>query len=181
MYTKTVEAIRDQLDVAINAYLSEKRKEVFGEPSAFENFRRRFFNRPEALFSLIQDHPLLGTLRGQRVGIRQDVALSTEELRQVASILVARRERSDSDKPDRRLLLAATEHVAVRQWRDQPEGQRWLAEVLSQCKGLEDKISDAGRLEARVPLSRKEHRGRTRSSDPEARGRSADPLEAEFS
>jgi len=179
VYTKTAEAIRDQLDVAINAYLSEKRKEVFGEPSAFENFRRRFFNRREALFSLIQDHPLLGTLRGQRVGIRQEIALSAEHLRQVASILVARREPSDSDKPDRRLLLAATEHVAVRQWRDQPEGQRWLAEVLSQCKGLEDKISDAGWLEAREPLSRKEYRGRTRSSDPEARGRSADPLEAE--
>lgn len=62
VYTKTAETIRDQLRAAIDNYLGEARDGVFGDASAFENFRRRFFNRREALFSLIQDHPLLGTL-----------------------------------------------------------------------------------------------------------------------
>ena len=64
VYTKTAEAIRDQLQAAIDAHLTEMRSRVFGDASAFDNFRRRFFNRREPLFSLIQDQPLLDEIRG---------------------------------------------------------------------------------------------------------------------
>ncbi len=75
VYTKTAEAVRDQLDAAIEAHLAQKREEVFGDASAFDNFRRRFFNRLEPLFSLIQDHPLLGEVGGGRVGVVHQVSL----------------------------------------------------------------------------------------------------------
>jgi len=182
VYTKTAETIRDQLNAAIDAHLGEIRAGVFGDTSAFDNFRRRFFNRREPLFSLIQDHPLLGRSRGRRVGVRQQVALTVQHLRQVAWLLVAQGEDAESDKPDRRLLIAATEHVAVKWWRDDPEGVKWLGEVLRNCPELQDRMADPRWLEAREPLSRSERAGRTsRASDPEAREHASDPLDAEDS
>ena len=180
VYTKTAETIRDQLRVAIDNYLGEIRDGVFGDASAFENFRRRFFNRREALFSLIQDHPLLGTLRGGRVGVPAQVALTVENLRQIGQLLVEQGENADSDKPDRRLIMAATEQVAVNSWREFPEGVKWLGEVLQNCPELEERIVDPSWLEAREPLSRSERAGRAkRSADPEANEEVRDPLEAE--
>jgi len=182
VYTKTAETIRDQLQDAIDAYLREIRERVFGDTSAFENFRRRFFNRREPLFSLIQDHPLLGELRGGRIGVKQQVALTVEHLRQVAALLVAQGEYAKSDKPDRRLITAATEQVAVTWWREFPEGVEWLGEVLQSCPELADRMIDPSWLEAREPLSRSERAGRAkRPSDPEAREQAEDPLEAEES
>jgi len=183
VYTKTAEAIRDQLQAAIDAYLGGIREGVFGDTSALDNFRRRFFNRREALFSLIQDHPLLGDLGGGRVGVWPQVALTVGHLRQVAELLVAQGEYADSEKPDRRLLIAATEHVAVKWWRAEPEGRRWLNEVLRNCEGLENRIVEPRWLEAREPLSRSARAGRVRrsTSDPEAREHARDPLEAEES
>ena len=64
------------------------RDDVFGGASVFDNFRRRFFNRREALFSLIQDHPLLGEIRGGRVGVGPHVALGVDHLRQIAALIV---------------------------------------------------------------------------------------------
>ena len=154
VYTKTAETIRDQLRAAIDNYLGEMRGGVFGDASAFENFRKRFFNRREALFSLIQDHPLLGTLRGGRVGVPSNIALSVENLRQIGQLLVEQGESADSDKPDRRLIMAATEQVAVNCWRESQEGVKWLREVLQNCPELEDRIVDPSWLEAREPLSR---------------------------
>jgi hypothetical protein len=182
VYTKTAETIRDQLLVAIDGYLAKIRDEVFDDASAFENFRRRFFNRREPLFSLIQDHPLLGELLGGRVGVRQQVALTLEHLRRIAEILVSQGEYADSDKPDRRLLIAATEHVAVTSWRESPGGTKWLAEVLRSCLELADRMAEPSWLEAREPLSRSERAGRARRAlDPEAGANANDPLDAEES
>ena len=180
VYTKTAETIRDQLHAAIDEYLGEIRQGVFGDAAVFDNFRRRFFNRREPLFSLIQDHPLLGELRGGRVGIRQQVAMTGEHLRKVATLLVEHGEDAEFDKPDRRLLIAATEHVAVTWWRDSSEGMKWLGEVLRNCPELEDRIADPRWLLAREPLSRSERAGRARrTADPEAREDAGDPLDSE--
>jgi hypothetical protein len=182
VYTKIAEAVRDQIHVAIDKYLGEIREGVFGDATVFENFRRRFFNRREPLFSLIQDHPLLGQLRGGRVGVKQQVALAVEHLRQVATLLVAQGEYAESKTPDRRLIIAATEQVAVTWWRGFPEGNEWLSEVLGSCPELEDRMVEPSWLEAREPLSRSERAGRAkRPSDPEAREQAGDPLDAEES
>jgi hypothetical protein len=180
VYTKTAETIRDQLQEAIDAYFGERRTRIFGDAEAFENFRRRFFNRREPLFSLIQDHPLLGELRGGRIGVRQQIALSVEHLRQVAELLVAQGEYADIEKPDRRLLIAATEHVAVKSWRESDEGVRWLEDVLRNCHDLADRMADSYWLEAREPLSRSKRASRARrAADPEAMEHAIDPLDAE--
>ena len=180
VHTKTAETIRDQLQLAIAANLGEIRDGVFGDEAALENFRRRFFNRREALFSLIQDHPLLGKLRGGRVGIKQQVALGVEHLRQIASLLLEQGDNSDLEKPDRRLLIAAVEHVAVKWWSTYPEGRQWVKDVLRNCPELEEKIASPRWLEAREPLSRSERAAKARrASDPEAIGHANDPLEAE--
>jgi hypothetical protein len=180
VYTKTAETIRDQLQMAIDKYLGDIRDDVFGDAAAFDNFRRRFFNRREALFSLIQDHPLLGELRGGRVGVRPQIALTADHLRQIGALMVEHGEDAESDKPDRRLLIAATEHVAVKSWREDAEGVKWLAEVLRNCPEAEERMVDPLWLQAREPLSRSERAGRARRfSDPEAREHARDPLEAE--
>lgn len=176
VYTKTAETIRDQLQSAIEKYLGEMRETVFGGTSAFENFRRRFFNRREALFALIQDHPLLGRVGGH-VGVPPHIALTAGQLHEVAQLLVEHGESPDSDKPDRRLLIAATEHVAVKSWQESAEGRKWLADVLRNCPDLEERIVHARWLDAREPFSRA-GRGK-RTSDPEAVGHSGDPLDAE--
>ena len=162
VYTKTAETIRDQLDAAIDEYLGEIREGIFGDASAFENFRRRFFNRREQLYSLIQDQPLLGEVREGRVVVRQQVALTVEHLRQVAALLVAQGEYAESDKPDRRLIIAATEQVAVKWWREFSEGEEWLGEVLRSCRGIEDRMVEPSWLKAREPLSRSARAGRVR-------------------
>ena len=180
VYTKTAEAVRDQLRLAIDNYLGEIRDGVFSDASAFENFRRRFFNRREALFSLIQDHPLLRTLQNGRVGVPSGIALSVENLRQIGRLLVEQGESADSDKPDRRLIMAATEQVAVNCWRESQEGVKWLGQVLQNCPELEDRIIKPGWLEAREPFSRSERAGRAKqTADPEAHEQVRDPLEAE--
>ncbi len=182
VYTKTAESIRDQLQLAIDAHLGAIRDGVFGDATALENFRRRFFNRREALFSLIQDHPLLGELRGGRAGVRQEIALGVEHLRQIAALLLEQGEYPESEKPDRRLLIAATEHVAVKWWCGRSEGCSWVREVLRNCPELEEKMADPRWLEAREPLSRSERASRARrASDPEAGAHANDPLEAEES
>jgi hypothetical protein len=176
VYTKTAETIRDQLHVAVDKYLGEIREGVFGDETAFENFRRRFFNRREALFSLIQDHPLLS----ERVGVTPQVALTVNHLRQIGDLMVAQEEYADSDKPDRRLLIAATEQVAVKWWREFEEGKEWLGEVLRSCPELEERMAAPAWLEAREPLSRSRRASRAmRFSDPEALEQARDPLEAE--
>jgi superfamily II DNA or RNA helicase len=180
VYTKTAETIRDQLKVAIDNYLSESRERVFGEGTSFENFRKRFFNRREPLFSLIQDHPLLGMVDGNRWGIPKSLALTITELRRVAELLVANGESSENEKPDRRLLLAATEHIAVNAWSDSREGSNWLERVLADCPELEEHMADEKWLEAREPLSRSERASRARRSiDPEASDDTSDPLDLE--
>jgi len=183
VFTKTAETIRDQVQDAVDGYLNEVRHRVFGDVSSFENFRRRFFNRREPLFSLIQDHPLLGAVQNGRRGVPDDLRLTDADLRTVAELLVARKELASNEKSDRRLLLAATEHVAVRTWTASAEGEKWLrgeGGVLANCRDLCDRIADERWLEAREPLSRSERAGRVRRTvDPEAQGDTDDPLAVE--
>jgi len=180
VFTKTAETIRDQVQFEIDGFLNEVKSRVFGEGATFENFRKRFFNRREPLFSLIQDHPLLGSIQGTGPGIPSNLRLPDVHLCEVADLLVARGELASNEKFDRRLLLAATEHIAVTKWRETTDGEQWLAEVLANCSELGEKIADPSWLEAREPLSRSERAGRARRSiDPEARGGSADPLDVE--
>lgn len=180
VFTKTAETIRDQVQAAIDGFLSEVRLRVFGGEATFENFRKRFFNRRERLFSLIQDHPLLGQVQDGRRGIPGNLKLSADHLREIAELLVARNESAGNEKPDRRLLLAATEHVALKVWRKTEAGERWLAKVLANCPELGDRIFNPSWLEAREPLSRSELAGRVRRAiDPEATGNTEDPLDVE--
>lgn len=177
VYTKTAESIRDQLHIAVDRYLGEIREGVFGGATAFDNFRKRFFNRREALFSLIQDHPLLG----EGVDVTPEVALTLEHLEQIGNSMVAQKEYASSEKPDRRLLIAATEQVAVRWWREFGEGKKWLGEVLRNCPELEERMVSPAWLEAREPLSRSRRASAMPFPDPEALELAMDPLEAEES
>ena len=185
VFTKTAETIRDQVQAEIDGYLNEVKLRVFGEGTTFENFRKRFFNRREPLFSLIQDHPLLGELKGGvPAGIPKKLRLTENHLREVAQLLVDRGESASNEKPDRRLLLAATEHVAVKAWEETAEGEEWISCVLSAWKDkqgwFQNPIADPTWLEAREPLSRSERAGRVRRSiDPEASVGSDDPLDVE--
>jgi hypothetical protein len=182
VYTKTAETVRDQIKKAVEEHLDGIHRRVFGDASSFKNFQRRFFNRYEPLFSLIQDHPLLGRIHGGSVGIPQHLALTHRQLREVATLLVDTGASPDSDKPDRRLILAATEQVAVKMWRESEDGQAWLSKVLRSCPELADRMVDSAWLEAREPLSRSERAGRVRRAiDPEAGADASDPLEAEES
>lgn len=184
VFTKTAEAIRDHVQAEIDSYLNEVKFRVFGEGATFENFRKRFFNRREPLYSLIQDHPLLGRANGGLPGIPEELRLKEHHLREVASSLLKWGELAGNEKPDRRLLLAATEHVAVRTWNESHVGQDWLRCVLSawhdQQGQLQNPIAESSWLEAREPLSRSERAGHVRRNrDPEARTGSDDPLEVE--
>jgi hypothetical protein len=180
VYTKTAEAIRDQLQAAVDAHLAKERQRVFGDASTFDNFRRRFFNRREPLFSMIQDHPLLGSLSAGETGVPGTIALPGQALQEIASVLVQAGEPADTDKPDRRLLLAAAEQVAVSRWSASDVGREWLARVLRNCPELQAVISDKVWLLAREPFSRSERGSRGLHADPEANRRAMDPLDAEF-
>jgi hypothetical protein len=180
VFTKTAETILEQVQDAIDDYLNEVRSRVFGDGTSFENFRRRFFNRREPLFSLIQDHPLLGEVSNRHRGIPPSLRLTIENLREVVELLVSHGELSGNEKADRRLLLAATEQVAVNKWRGTSEGKMWISAVLANCIELEDRMTDPKWLEAREPLSRSERAGRVRRElDPEARSDTNDPLDVE--
>ena len=180
VFTKTAETIRDELNHAVDAYLHEVRDRVFKGEDSFDNFRRRFFNRREPLFSLIQDQPLLGKRGDGNPGVPDKLLLGETELNEVARILTEFGHDPDDPKPDRRLLLAAAEHVAARNWNDHSEGRTWLNEVFKACPTLASKLLDRLWLQGREPLSRAAHADSsspmsTEADDP-ARG---DPLDYE--
>ncbi|MFY7700025.1 MAG: helicase-related protein [Burkholderiaceae bacterium] len=184
VFTKTAETIRDQIQAEIDSYLNDVKLRVFGEGTAFENFRKRFFNRREPMFSLIQDHPLLGQVDVGVPGIPRELRLTERHLRIVAESLVEWGESAANEKPDRRLILAATEHVAAKAWEENQLGQDWLSHVLSAWHDkqgmLQNPINEASWLQAREPLSRSERASRVQKNlDPEARSGSDDPLEVE--
>ena len=184
VFTKTAETVRDQVQAEIEAYLSEVKLRVFGDTTAFDNFRKRFFNRREPLFSLIQDHPLLGEVVNGVLGLPPGLKLSESSLRSVAELLLDRNELASNEKPDRRLLLAATEHVAVQEWEESTEGQAWLGCVLAAWTDkqgwAQNPMAELSWLEAREPLSRSERAGRVRRRlDPEAGAGVDDPLRVE--
>ena len=116
----------------------------------------------------------------ERADVPPKVALTVDHLRNIGELMVSRGEYAHSDKPDRRLLIAATEQVAVKWWQEFGEGKEWLEEVLRSCRELEGRMVDPGWLEAREPLSRSKRPSRAMQSlDPEAHDQARDPLEAE--
>jgi hypothetical protein len=181
VYTKTAEAVRDRINSEVERYLAERAETLFKDANALENFRRRFFNPRETLFSLIQDQPLLGILgAGPRVGIPAEIALDADALEEVARFLTESGEFANVEKPNRRLLLAAVEHVAVQRWTNIPAGREWLKTVLGACPDLEAIIRNKAWLQAREPLSRSTRASRRfQDADPEAGPESIDPLDAE--
>ncbi len=180
VYTKTAEAVRDQLEEAINNHFVSTRDRVFGSEQAFENFRRRFFNKREPLNSMIQDHPLLGKLSDNTIGIPDQLKLNKEDLERVAELLVIKGEDPNSDRPDRRLILSAVEHILVLKWKNLRQGKKWLERVFKNCPDLEDDISSQTWLDGRVPLSSRRKSRRTYEViDPEANDTIADPLDVE--
>jgi hypothetical protein len=186
VYTKTAEAVRDRVQQEIEAYLGGQAQKVFGDLNALENFRRRFFNRREPLFSLIQDHPLLGLVaNSERIGIPTGIALGMDALEALAALLTEQGEPASIEKPDRRLILAAVEHLAARRWSEIPDGRAWLNDekngVLRACPELADKMRHPSWLEAREPLSRSARASRRlKDADPEAGSSAFDPLETEM-
>ena len=84
----------------------------------------------------------------------------------------------EEEKPDRRLLLAAAEHVAVCAWQTNSHGRRWLNQVLKHCQELEEQIAAPAWLVGRGPLT-KAARVERANRDPEAAQGQDDPLAIE--
>jgi len=93
-------------------------------------------------------------------------------------ILLENGEAPNTERPDRRLLLAAVEHVAVLKWREHKVGRTWLDNVLKNCPELIERMADISWLKNREPLARGKRGGRDQPlSDPEASAGSVDPLD----
>lgn len=181
VYTKTADTIRDHLQQAIDEYLNMTRDRVFGDEKTFDNFRRRFFNRRETLYSMMQDHPLLGKINDGEIGVPEAIRLDKPDLREVAQLLLDHGELPNIEKSDRRLIQSAVEQVVIKKWRNSEEGTKWLRYVLQECPELEDIMTSPHWLQGREPLSRSERssRGLRTRIDPEAFGQTIDPLEIE--
>jgi hypothetical protein len=154
VYIQTAEAVRDEIDRALTADLAAERDKVFGGATAFENFRRRFFNVREPLYALIQDHPLIGAS-----GVPEGLRLGSPEFRQLAGLLAAHGEPPTVEKPDRRLLLAAVEHVAATVWARTGAGEKHLADALGRSPELIQAMCDTSWLRGREAILRKQGAG----------------------
>lgn len=175
VHVQTAEAIRDELRRRLDDALGRQRDRIFESAESFENFRARFFNRREPLFSLIQDHPLLGPLDDGGVGVPAALRLGKAAREQLAQLLVDRGESAvGTRKPDRRILLAATEHVAVAEWEGTAEGRDWLDQMLGVSPELREAIQSRKWLPNRGALTRA-----GRHQDPDAAKGSVDPLTVE--
>jgi hypothetical protein len=176
VYVKTAEAVRDQLLQHVQQELATRREKVFGSEGKFEGFRKRFFNRHEPLYSLIQDHPLIGVMPDSKVGIPPELRMGEAELRQVAEIVASRAKPGSVEKPDRRLLLSVVENVAVRAWEASAKGVDWLDRVLPResLGELREAIARSNWIPGRPLLS-----GSSAARDPEAGRGATDPLAPE--
>jgi hypothetical protein len=131
IYVKTAEAIRDVLERRITRSIDDRLIEGgFPTEERYENFRNQFFNLRRPLYSLVQDHPLLGQIGNGHSGLPQALQLDAADLARAADVLVQRGESPEGDRVDRRLLLAAVEHVAVSKWRSEEAGREWLDRIL---------------------------------------------------
>jgi hypothetical protein len=142
VYVKTAAAVRDEVRRKVAEFLEAKKAAVFGDADKFENFRRRFANRREQLFSLIQDHPLLGK-NADGIGVPEDLRLGREALDQVAALLAHYGVAADLKKRDLRKVLAAIEHVAVTAWETNPAGRAWLDSRLPNDVGVHPSKDDS--------------------------------------
>lgn len=174
VHIKTAEAIRDEVERKIEETLGKRRDKIFGSGESFEYFRRRFFNRREPLYLLIQDYPLLGILSDEVIGIPENFLLGEEHLRELCEILIGEREDPTVEKPDRRMILAIVEHLAVRTWEQSESGRIWLDSVLNNCQKLRDSMARRDWVPKRGLLTLS-----PRFRDPEASIHVDDPLLAE--
>ncbi len=171
VYVKTAEAIRDELERRVRETLALRRDKVFGSDTRFEGFRRRFFNRREPLYSLIQDYPLLGVLPDKTIGVPEPLLFGEDILKQLAEFLIAEGEDPSIEKPDRRMVLAIVEHLAVQAWEQTDAGREWLDEVLHNCADIKGIISRGNWIPKRGILALA-----PRTRDPEAPKDIEDPI-----
>lgn len=174
VHVQTAEVIRDRLKAAVKQAIAERREPIFGDENTFANFHSRFFNRREPLFALIQDQPLLHVderAGSECVELPRSLRLGPSELDKVIAILVEEGESANVDKVDRRLLLAAVEHVAVITLAGTDVGLAYLDQVLPDGE-LRREMTSRRWVPQRQRLTIRQAR------DPEA-GRQRDPLEVE--
>jgi hypothetical protein len=158
VHVKTAEAVRDQIEKQQQAYLREIKLKVFESEKGFENFQARFFNHHEPLYTLIQDQPLLGRLPSGAIGIPEQLRLGPEQFEEVLKLLDKLGVHGNSEKLDRKTILAAVEHIAVNWWESFELGERWLEQVLGNSQELGYDIQNPDWLRSRYPLASK---GRT--------------------
>lgn len=161
VHVKTAEAVRDQIEKQQQAYLREIKLKVFESEKGFENFQARFFNHHEPLYTLIQDQPLLGRLSSGTIGVPEQLRLGLDQFEEVLKHLNKLGVSGDSEKLDRRTILAAVEHVAVNWWESFELGEQWLEQVLGNSQELVYHIQSPDWLHGRKPLASK---GRTSKS-----------------
>jgi hypothetical protein len=131
VFVKTAEAVKEEIRRRIEISLNEIKVKIFGNLQSYENFRRRFASRREPLYALIQDHPLLGLLGSDRVGVPAGLRLGKNDLLRVAATLAEFGDAADLKKPDRRKILAVVEHTAVSIWGQSKEGEEWLGKCFA--------------------------------------------------
>jgi hypothetical protein len=105
-----------------------------------ENFQKRLYDYHQSLFLLFQDHPLAG----RKGRVPKALALTADDLAQVARKLASVEPPKDRSRFDRRRLLAAAEQVLVARWQTTDDGRHWLQTMLgmsaSESEDLVNKI-----------------------------------------
>lgn len=127
----TVDALRNAITERIHRHEQLTLMAAFGctedeYRKRLENFQKRLYSYRQSLFLLLQDHPLAGP--GGRTP--HHLALTEDDLAQIATKLAAGGPPTDSSRFDRRRVLAATEQTLVARWRQTADGDTWLAAVI---------------------------------------------------
>ena len=129
----TVDALRKAMSERIHRYEKATLMAAFGCTAdeygkRLENFQKRLYDYRQSLFLLLQDHPLAGDrLEGH---VPRDLALTSDDLLQIARKLAAGGPPKDRSRFDRRRVLAATEQVLVTRWQQTDAGRTWLETAI---------------------------------------------------
>ena len=127
----TVDAIREAIVQRIEGYQTQTLTKAFNcskqeLPKRLENFQKRLYAYPQAVFLLFQDHPLAG-IHGR---VPAHLAMRSVDMENVAQRLAASGAPKDRSRFDRRRVLAAVEQTLVVRWQTTDQGMQWLVEVL---------------------------------------------------